>query len=95
MLSALTITVRVFSHVPSKLEVITCIKPPDHLIDGSRSVGPFSKSECEQLLGVLYRDKGESNVTGVASASEYRSPNVVQRIWASLNLPQSAFSPGS
>lgn len=67
----------------------------DHLIDGSRSVGPFSKSECEQLLGVLYRDKGESNVTGVASASEYRSLNVVQRIWASLNLPQSAFSPGS
>ena len=58
MLSALTITVRVFSHVPSRLEVITCIKPLEHLIDGSRSVGPFSKIECEQLLEVLYRAKG-------------------------------------
>ncbi|KAM5534280.1 hypothetical protein V8D89_012008 [Ganoderma adspersum] len=41
----------------------------DHLIDGSRSVGPFSKTECEQLLGVLYRDKedmGQSQPSAIS-----------------------------
>ncbi|EJF56594.1 hypothetical protein DICSQDRAFT_112889 [Dichomitus squalens LYAD-421 SS1] len=33
----------------------------DHLIDGSRSVGPFSKIECEQLLEALQRAR---DVTG-------------------------------
>ncbi|KAI1796251.1 hypothetical protein LXA43DRAFT_989002 [Ganoderma leucocontextum] len=32
----------------------------DHLINGSRSVGPFSRSECEQMLEVLYRDKDDT-----------------------------------
>ncbi|PIL37278.1 hypothetical protein GSI_00971 [Ganoderma sinense ZZ0214-1] len=41
----------------------------DHLIDGSRSVGPFSKTECEQLLEVLYRNKedmGQSQPSAIS-----------------------------
>ncbi len=33
----------------------------DHLTDGSRSIAPFSKAECEELLGILYRAKGLYN----------------------------------
>ncbi|KAI0750938.1 hypothetical protein C8Q80DRAFT_1154703 [Daedaleopsis nitida] len=28
-----------------------------HLIDGSRSIGPFSKEECEQLIDMLHRER--------------------------------------
>ncbi|KAI0722839.1 hypothetical protein C8Q76DRAFT_375824 [Earliella scabrosa] len=38
----------------------------DHLIDGSRSIAPFSKTECEQLLEMLHRE-GE-NASGVLPA---------------------------
>ncbi|RPD67027.1 hypothetical protein L226DRAFT_452746 [Lentinus tigrinus ALCF2SS1-7] len=35
----------------------------DHLIDGSRSIAPFSRAECEQLLDIMQREKGTDPTT--------------------------------
>ncbi|TFK94669.1 hypothetical protein K466DRAFT_246215 [Polyporus arcularius HHB13444] len=40
----------------------------DHLIDGSHSIAPFSKAECEQLLEILQREK-ENDSTALPSVS--------------------------
>ncbi|RDX53955.1 hypothetical protein OH76DRAFT_1479712 [Lentinus brumalis] len=39
-----------------------------HLIDGSHSIAPFSKAECEQLLEILQREK-ENDSTALPSVS--------------------------
>ncbi|KAI0720256.1 hypothetical protein C8T65DRAFT_705862 [Cerioporus squamosus] len=41
----------------------------DHLIDGSRSIAPFSKAECEQLLEILQQERENDYTTFPSVAS--------------------------